>query len=210
VWWHVREHRGPHLPGQLVRRGFQIGSRRWEDRRVVDDGDAPRSWQEPVGRPGRVPSHDGDREHRDAQRGGQPEGAGLEGLKPAVGGAPALGKDHHGGSGLKEPYRLPGGPGICRFDLHRKGADPPDQPTEPRHLEEPAPGHVVDRAAHRDGNEQRVSVGDVVRSDDQRSAEGNMLDALVPDPEVRPRDEPTERAEEVLKARTHASIVTQP
>jgi hypothetical protein len=95
---------------------------------------------------------------------------------------------------LKEAHCLADRLAVYHLHVHGKGPEPPEQPAEPGHSKELAPGHIVDGTAYWGSDERRVSVRDVIGSDDQR-AEGDVVDALEPNPEVRPRHNPDERAE---------------
>ena len=125
---------------------------------------------------------------RHAERDGQAEGAGLEGAQAAIGGALALRKDHQGLAGLQEPHRLARGPRVAPVDVHREGAQQADEPAEHRDVEEPAPRHVVDGAAHGDGHERRVGVRLVIRHDEEPAVTRDVLGPAELETEVRAAD----------------------
>ena len=70
------------------------------------------------------------------------------------------------------------------IDVDGKRAEPPDEPAEERHLEEPGPRHVVDRAAHRNRDERRIREGLVIGDDQHRPFPRNVLDPAKLEPEI--------------------------
>lgn len=206
-----RQHRGDDIvdsPAEIPRGGFEIAGGRRGFQRMIGDGNLTRTRERPARRPRLVTADDGHREHGRPRRARQAERSRFEPLETAIMGAPALRKDQHRFTGLKEAQRFPRRPRIGAFGLHGEGPEPPDHSPEHGNFKEPAPGHVVEGAPDRDCDQHRVGVRDVVGGYDNRTRSGDVLDSVEGDRKVRLSREPDERPEAVNDWGAHFLIMS--
>jgi hypothetical protein len=196
--------------GEIPRGPLRVGVLGRRDDRVIDDGEAAGARQPAAGRPGLVRADDGHGHDGHAERAGQPERAEAEALDPPVEAPAGLGEDHDRLPRAQEAHRGPGGARVGGVDVHRKGAQPANQPGEAAHAEQGAPRHVVDGPAHRNGREHRVGKRDMVRHDEERARGGNVVDPFEADAEVEAGSEPDDRPGGVDHGRAHGPIVPRP
>lgn len=107
-------------------------------------------------------AYDGYREHGRSHRAGQAEGARLEPPEATVVSAPPLWEDQESLAGMKEAHSLTRRARISVSSLYRKGPEPPDHLPEHRHFEETVPRHIVEGAPHRDCDQHRIGVRNMV------------------------------------------------
>jgi len=196
-----------HLRRENSRRAFDVLGGRRRDQRVIGDGQTPRSWEHATGRPGFMSARDRHWKHGGSEGAGESEGARFESLESAIRTSPALGKDHDCLAAQEQAHRLARGLGIRRLDLHRERAKAADQPREPWHPEQRIPGHVIHWPAYRDGDQHRISVGHVIRHDDQRPGGRDMTSSVETDAKIGARAEPHTGPKHIQEWGAHSSIM---
>src|SRR5438309_6532645 len=171
---------------------------------MVGDRDPTAAREAAPRRPSFVATRDGHGQHRDPERGSQPEGPEVKSTQPAIDAAPALREDHHDAVFIHQAATgLTHRPRIASVQIDGERAQQADRATQQRHVEEPPPSHVIDPAPDRDGDQHRISEGLMVWRYDERASERDVLGAAQVEAEVQTGRASDERTERVEHGRAH-------
>src|SRR5438445_9814599 len=176
---------------------------------MVGDRDPTAAREAAPRRPSFVATRDRHGQHRDPERGSQPEGPEVKSTQPAIDAAPALREDHHDAVFIHQAATgLTHRPRIASVQIDGERAQQADRATQQRHVEQPPPSHVIDPAPDRDGDQHRISEGLMVWRYDERASGRDVLGAAQVEAEVQTGRASDERTDRVAHGRAHGPSLT--
>lgn len=133
------------------------------------DPNSARAGKQAARRPDPIAAAYSYRHYRCSRSKGKPCDSSFKWSDLTVGASPPFRENDQGLAGLEQVEREAKSPPVGPVDIYREGAAPTDQPGQERHLEELVPGHPAHPPGYGQADKDRIEVGLMVRSDEQRA-----------------------------------------